>query len=100
MKITILGKEIEILYTLRALFIFEQITGKAFAINTIMDQYILMYSLILANDQSMNMTFDGFISECDVHPELMTQLQQFITAEMKKQACFEKNEPNDVKKKS
>lgn len=100
MKITILGREIEIRYTLRALFIFEQITGKIFALNTVTDQYILMYSLILANDSTLPMTFDDFIAECDKSPELIRQLQEFITKEMEKQACFDKNEPKTAKKKS
>lgn len=34
---TINGKEFKLKYTLRALFVFEQITGKAFKMETITD---------------------------------------------------------------
>lgn len=48
--ITINNTEYKVKYTIRALFIFEQITGKAFEIKTLLDNYIFFYSMILANN--------------------------------------------------
>ena len=42
--ITIKNKEYKIKQTLRALFIFEQITGRPFEIKTMLDNYIFFYA--------------------------------------------------------
>ena len=40
MTITINKVKYKVKYTIRALFIFEQITGKAFEIKTVLDNYV------------------------------------------------------------
>jgi hypothetical protein len=74
MKITIKEKEYTIKYTLRALFIYEQITGKTFKILTITDEYIFIYCLLLANIPNIEMSFEDFINECDQNPELILSM--------------------------
>ena len=71
-QITINGKNYNIKYSLRALFIFEQITNKSFEIKTLLDNYIFFYSMILAsNKDSEPFALDGksvfskFVVECD-----------------------------------
>ena len=49
-KITIKGTDYKLKYTIRAMFIYEQITGKPFGISTLLDNYIFFYSMILANN--------------------------------------------------
>ena len=49
MKLKIKEKEIELKYTIRALFIFEKIANKTFTTTSITDMYLLFYSLIIAN---------------------------------------------------
>ena len=63
--IKINDKEYKVKYTIRALFIYEQITGKPFAINTLMDNYIFFYSLILANNLDDVLEWDTFIDALD-----------------------------------
>ena len=48
--VTINGVDYKIKYTIRALFIMEQITGKPFQVTTLLDNYIFFYSMILANN--------------------------------------------------
>lgn len=88
MEITIKDNIYTIKYTLRSLFIFEQITGKAFALKTITDEYIFIYCLILANVPDIQLSFEDFISECDSDPKLVSKMQKFIAVEMNKQALF------------
>lgn len=100
MEITIRGKEYTIKYTLRALFIFEQITGKPFKMETMTDEYIFIYSLLLANVPEIDMSFEDFISVCDEEPSFIIMMQQFISKEMQKQAVFMKEVVESSKKKN
>lgn len=99
MKIKIKEKEYTVKYTLRALFIFEQIAGKAFTLQTFTNQYIFIYSLLLANNPDVDLAFDDFINECDDNPELIRSMQKFISKEIEKQAVFNKDDSNDDSKK-
>ena len=47
---TIKGQDYKLKYTLRALFIYEQITGKAFELKTITDEYLFFYCVLMANN--------------------------------------------------
>lgn len=101
MKIKIKEVEYTIKYTLRALFIYEQITGKTFSMQTLTDQYIFIYCLILANAPDIEMSFDDFINECDNDSELVISMQNFLAKEMEKQAAFIKEATSkDSKKKN
>ncbi len=99
MELTIRDKQYTIKYTLRALFIYEQITGKSFKMQTITDEYIFIYCLILANVPDIEMSFEDFINECDTNPELVISMQKFIAKEMEKQAVFIKEVIDEDSKK-
>ena len=49
--ITINNKEYKVKYTIRALFAFEQITGKPFELKTVLDNYLFLYCILLANNE-------------------------------------------------
>jgi hypothetical protein len=68
--ITINNKEYKVKYTIRALFIFEQITGKAFEIKTLLDNYIFFYSMILANNPENILDWNEFIDALDSDPSI------------------------------
>lgn len=65
MEVTIKGVSYKIRYTLRALFIFEQITGKSFNVESSMEQFLFYYSILLANNPGTTLSFDDFIDACD-----------------------------------
>lgn len=87
MKITINEKEYKIKYTIRALFIFEQITGKAFAISTLLDNYVFFYSLILASNEDV-LDWDEFIDALDNDPKLVQELTTMVAEQQKKDKIF------------
>lgn len=64
------GKEYDLKYKLRALFIFEEITKKAFAVTTMYDLYIFFYSTILASYPEFDVQFEEFTDICTEDPRL------------------------------
>ena len=99
--ITINGIEYKIKYTLRALFIFEAITKKAFSIDNITDNYIFLFSLILANNPDSDLSWEDFITALDNNPNLFNEMSKIIEKQQDKQKLFEDNdtEGNKSKKK-
>ena len=71
--ITINNKEYKVKYTIRAMFIFEQIKGESFAINT------SLYSLILANNKDNPLSWDEFIDAIDNDPTIAQQINALAT---------------------
>lgn len=97
-KIKIKGKNYNIKYTIRALFIFEQITGKPFKIETLLDNYIFFYSMILANNQDKAeiLSWDNFLDALDNDPNLFTKINSAVTDKEEKDKLFAPSE-DDVK---
>ncbi len=95
---TIKDKEYKLKYTLRALFIYEQITGKVFNLQTITDEYLFFYCILLANNPDMDITFDDLISAIDEDSNIIIQFQSFMKSELDKQSIFITNTTDDKKK--
>lgn len=100
MTITINNKEYKLKYTIRALFIFEQITERPFEIRNTMDNYLFFYCMILANNPDCLLEWDEFIDAMDNDASLITQLNQVVVDSTKKNELFnEVTEENGEKKK-
>lgn len=93
--ITINGKPYVIKYTIRALFIWEKITSKSFKIETLLDSYILMYAMLLANNEDV-LSWDDFLNAVDENPNLLNEMDDVITD---KNSNLFPNEESDSKKK-
>lgn len=93
-QIEINGVKYNIKYTIRALFIFEQITGKPFKIENLLDNYIFFYSMILANNQDMEniISWDDFLDALDKEPDLFSKMNEAVEAQQKKDDIFQKEE--------
>lgn len=98
--ITINNTEYKVKYTIRALFIFEQITGKAFEIKTLLDNYIFFYSMILANNPDNILDWNVFIDALDSDPSIFQQLNQLVEKEQKKQLLLSDNSEEGTLKKN
>ncbi len=98
MEITIQDKTYKIKYSIRALFIFEQLTGKSFSLDSLMNQYVFYYSMILANNPECTLTFESFIDSCDENPTIMIDFQSYISEVFAKQAQLVKSEEDSKKK--
>lgn len=95
---TINNTEYKLKYTLRALFIYEQLTGKAFKLETITDEYIFFYCMLVANNPDMNLTFNELIEAIDEDMGIMLEFQDFLRKEIEKQQLFITNNTDDKKK--
>lgn len=63
--VTIGGVEYKLAYNLRSLFIYEEIAGHPYKGEKTIDCYILLFSMLQANNEDFSMTFDEFINACD-----------------------------------
>lgn len=70
-NIKIKDKEFRVKPTIRAMFIFEQITKKPFKVETMLDNYVYFYSLILANNDDV-LEWDDFIDALEFPNNLYT----------------------------
>lgn len=98
MTITINNKEYKLKYTIRALFIFEQITNRPFEIRNTMDNYLFFYSMLLANNPENLLDWDEFIDAMDNDSTLITQLNKVIEDSTKKNQLFNEVTDNGEKK--
>lgn len=90
-------KEYKMKYTFRALMLFEQITNKMFTIESLSDELIFFYCILLASNPDNTMTFDEFMDYIDEDPTLLTQFQQFLTDEAIKRNVYRKVESDEKK---
>ena len=98
--IKIKNKNYKVKYTLRGLFIFEQITGRPFEVKTMFDNYLFFYFIILANNPDNILDWDDFIDAMDDEKDLLNQLNAIITEQQKSQDIFApESEDGSVKKK-
>lgn len=105
MEVKINGETYKIKYTLRALFIFENITGKSFNVESSMEQFLFYYAIILANNPDMKMTFDDFIDACepdaDGSAEIIKAFSDMLTAQERKMSLMKgDSDAGDGEKKS
>ena len=98
MILTIKKKKYTVKYTLRALFIFEQITKKPFEIKSLLDNYIFFYSMILANNPDATLLWDDFIDAIDNDKNLVEQLNKIVDDYQKKDNLFTEEESDPSKK--
>lgn len=96
--IKINGKDYNIKYTIRALFIFEQITKRPFSIKTLLDNYIFFYSMILANNKDNILDWDEFIDALDSDSSLLQELTSINEEALKKDELFDDDSKEDEKK--
>lgn len=98
MKITINNKEFKLKYTIRALFIFEQIAKKPFEVTSTLDNYLFFYCMILANNPDTPLDWDEFIDAVDNDTNLILQLNEVIKESQKKNELFNEVADNGEKK--
>lgn len=99
MEIIIKDKKYQVRYTVRALFIFERITGHTCRITNATEEFIFMYALISASNPGCDIKLNDFIAECDNNAGFVSELNDFLQNEVKKRSLFsEKEIANTLKK--
>lgn len=91
-EIEINGKNYKLKYTIRSLFIWEQITGKSFQIKNMLDNYLFFYTMILANNPDNILSWDDYINAMDEDPMLFKRMTDIIEEQQKKDNLFTNEE--------
>ena len=97
-EIEINGKNYKLKYTIRSLFIWEQITGKPFKIENMLDNYLFFYSMILANNPDEILTWDDYLNAMDEDPTLFKRMSDIIEEQQKKDNLFTTEEKDKKSK--
>lgn len=93
-QIEINGTKYNVKNTIRSLFIFEQITKKSFKIETVLDNYVFFYSMILANNKDCTLTWDEFVDCVDNDPNILIKLTEMLNDEQQKNELFADGDEN------
>lgn len=90
--------EYKLKYTIRALFIYEKITGKPFKFEGLYSEYILFFCVLVANNESFKLTFDEFVNYCDDNPKLFLDFRIWLLKELELQSLYveEKDKNTDT----
>lgn len=94
-KIKINGEEYAIKYTIRALFMWEQITGKSFKISTLLDNYIFFYCMILASNKDKTLDWDTYLDALDNDRTLFSQMNEIVNKAEEEKKIFDNSSASD-----
>lgn len=94
------GKNYSLKYGLRAMFAFEEMTGKPFEIKTLLDTYCFCYSCIIACPENPALDFEEFINYCEIAPEVMDEFNDYVNGEIKKRESMSLKKKVTAKKNS
>lgn len=99
--VVINGKEYVAKYSLRALFLYERMTGhNGFETASTEDSFRFMFAMIKANNKECELDWDGFIDAVEENPGIATELTAIINEEVSKMAALgQPKEGDDTKKK-
>lgn len=92
--ITVQGKELKVAYNLKGLFVYEEIAGHPYNGARLVDTYMLLYSMLLANNDDFSLSFDEFIDECDADMGIYQVFVEVMNEEAKRVEAYN----NDKKK--
>lgn len=85
MKVTIKEQEVELRYSMRALFQYENITGQSFNPKTLQDFCTFFYCVVCSSNKNLDLTFDDFIDEViDPNPQVMNEFAEWLSNTMQK----------------
>ena len=83
-EIKINGETFTPKYNLRAMFLYEKMSGHSgFETTTTEDNFMLLYSMLKGSKRDTTLTYDEFIDACDDNPELVNELSECIISQAK-----------------
>lgn len=83
MTVTINGKEYVAKYSLRALFVYEKLTGhNGFEVNCTEDSFRMMFAMVKGGSRDCDLTWDDFIDACDADPTIATTIGAELTKQV------------------
>ena len=102
-KVTINGVEYTAKYSLRALFLYERMTGNnGFETKSTEDSFRFMYAMVKANNPDCSMSWDEFLDDVEADPAIAVALSAILNqqvTEMNALGTPKKEGDEDTKKK-
>ena len=71
--VSIKGVEYNLRYTLRALFIYEELKGEPYSGAKAINSYILLFTMLIANNKGFSLNFEDIIDACDSDPSIFQE---------------------------
>lgn len=84
MNIKIGENEYKLKYSIRALFLYERITGKSFEMLSLEDNVVFFYCILLSQNPDF-MTFEEFCDKIDDGDLDLQELNNFVAEQQQKQ---------------
>lgn len=94
--VTIGGVEYKLAYNLRSLFIYEEITGHPYKGEKTIDSYVLLFSMLQANNEGFSLTFDEFIDACDEDMNIFQEFALVLEDYSKRMSSYVENKKKAV----
>lgn len=94
--VTIGGVEYKLAYNLRSLFIYEEIAGHPYKGEKTIDSYVLLFSMLQANNEGFSLTFDEFIDACDEDMNIFQEFALVLEDYSKRMSSYVENKKKAV----
>ena len=93
-QIVIDGKEYTARYSMRALFLYERMTGNnGFEVKGTEDTFRFLYCMILAGTPNCDLSWDEFIDACDENMTIAEEITKLITEQVNDADVMTTDEP-------
>lgn len=90
-ELTISGATYGLEYNLRSLFIYEEIAGHPYKGEKTIDNYMLMYAMLQANNKDFSLSFEELIDACDEDMGIFQVFVEVVEAYSKRMSAFVEN---------
>lgn len=88
MELKIGDKEYTLKYSIRCLFVYERIVGTSFVPGSLTNEYILLYSVLIANNEDFTMSFNNFIDYCDTDHAIFPTFRKWFVEKLRQIALL------------
>ena len=75
------GKTYRLKYTLRGLFVYEQIAGVPFSPEKTLNVFLLIFCFLIVNNEDFSMSFEKFMDILDDEPETVKNIFAWMAEE-------------------
>ena len=98
MIVKIHDKDVELKTTFRAYMLYENITQKSFAPQTMTDVITFFYCVLITSAKDYDFMYNEFLDMLDDRPEYLTEFSEWLVEEYNKNQKFSPETDEDKKK--
>ena len=91
MILKIKNKKIELKYSIRAMIMYENMTEKSFAPQTMTDIITFMYCVVVSSAKDYSIKFDDFLDFLDDNPDTIDKFAEWLQGNTNSNTDLSKN---------